>query len=302
MKAQCQQLIVLGCALLAACNASTPVQPSSGGSGDSPFAGTWVPSIVIDSCTGSHACIALDSTWSVLRLAAFGSGIRGSGYFAGRSFDVIGSVDSTGQLVITTHTTATFSLDELRLRPSPTGLTGTVRFTAAPMTVVGHITSAKHGALESTQSTAEGRWVGSSVVRECTFAGWTQCPYGTRLIELSLTQSGGTASGDLVMSNDDRYLIPVNGRFTASTLALSGAASRSYFGDTIQLRLVAWTSRTDAFGRMTGTFTLDQDIIGTGERLSVRYDAEMQDVYLLPGWFQLTTSRANAPIPDLYRQ
>src|SRR3954469_15237201 len=221
-----QQLIAIGCAFTAACGASTPVQPSSVSS-NSPFAGTWVPSIAIDSCTGSHACIALDTTWSVLRLAPQGSGIRGSGYFAGRSFDVNGSVDPTGELVITTPSTSRFSLDDLRVRVGSTGLTGTVRFRADPITVVGHITSANRGPLESTQLNAEGRWIGNSVIRACTFTGWTECPYQTRLIQLSLTQSGGTASGDLLMSNDDRYRIPVDGRFTASTLTLTGAASRS---------------------------------------------------------------------------
>jgi hypothetical protein len=98
------------------------------------------------------------------------------------------------------------------------------------------------------------------------------------------------------MSNDDRYRIPVDGRFTASTLTLAGAASRSAFGNTIQLRLVAWASQTDAFGRMTGTFTLDEDIIAPSQHGSAHFDSELRDTYLLPGWFQPTTYSANESV------
>jgi len=167
--------------------------------------------------------MAFDTTWSVLRLAPDGPGIHGSGYFLGMPFEVNGSVDSTGELVITTPSTPSFSLDELRLRAASTGLTGTVRFRAPPINIEGHITSAKRGPLESTQLTAEGTWNGNAVTRVCTFTGWRECPYLTRIFQLSLTQSGTTASGSLVMSGDERYRLPVDGRFTASTLTLAGA-------------------------------------------------------------------------------
>src|SRR5438105_12982734 len=94
MKTRYQRLIAIGYAFSAACGTSMPVTPSpAAAAGSSAFVGTWVPNIAIDSCTGSHACIALDSTWFVLRLAAEGSRIRGSGYVGGRSIDVDGAVD-----------------------------------------------------------------------------------------------------------------------------------------------------------------------------------------------------------------
>lgn len=228
--------IVFGAAIAAACG-TTPMQPSPTAA-NSAFAGTWVPTVLIDSCTGSHLCIALDTTWSVLRLAPDGPGIHGSGYFLGTPFEVNGSVDSSGELVIVTPSTPSFSLDELRLRAGSTGLTGTVRFKAPPITIEGHIASAKRGPLESTQSTAEGFWNGNGLTRVCTFTGWRECRYATRIFQLSLTQSGATASGSLQMSGDERYRLPVAGHFTASTLTLTGGVSRPYLDTTIQMRLI----------------------------------------------------------------
>jgi len=283
------QLIVVGSSLAVACGASTPVTPSAAAAaaaGSSAFVGTWVPNIAIDSCTGSHACIALDSTWFVLRLAAEGSRIRGSGYVGGTSMDVDGSVDPTGDLVITSPSTSAFSLDELRLRTGSTGLTGTLRYRSEPMTVQGHITSARRGPLEPTQLNAQGTWQGNSVVRSCTFIGLTACPLPNRIFRLSLAQSGATVSGNLDLDFTERFRIPVRGQLTASTLTLEGTASRLDFGNTLQLRLIAWTSHTDAFGRMTGTYTLEQELIQTNYRSSTHYESELQDVYMLPDWFQ----------------
>ena len=248
MKTRYQQLIAIGYAFSAACGTSMPVTPSpAAAAGSSAFVGTWVPNIAIDSCTGSHACIALDSTWFVLRLAAEGSRIRGSGYVGGRSIDVDGSVDPRGDLVITSPSTPAFSLDELRLRAGSTGLTGTLRYRSEPMTVQGHITSARRGPLEPTQLNAQGSWNGNSVVRSCTFIGLTACPLPNRIFRLSLAQSGATVSGNLDLDFTERFRIPVRGQLTASTLTLEGTASRPDFGSTLQLRLIAWTSHTDAF-------------------------------------------------------
>src|SRR5260221_7406380 len=123
------RLTLIGCALATACGASTPVAPTPPSPSGGAFAGTWVPTIGIDSCTGTLACIAFDSTWFVLRLAQDSSRITGSAYLAGKSFDVNGLVDANQDLVGSTPPTPTFSLDGLRVPAGPAGLTGTARYT-----------------------------------------------------------------------------------------------------------------------------------------------------------------------------
>lgn len=173
--------LVIVCGVVTACGATPPVSPSPN-AGDGAFTGTWVPTIAVDSCTGSHECIALDSSWFVLRLVQDGVRVHGSGYLAGKAFDVSASVDSSEQLAIATSASASFSLDELLLRVSPaSGLIGAIRYTSGPMTVRGHIGSAKRGRPESTQTNVQGTWIGNSVVRACTFSGWTECPLLSRI-------------------------------------------------------------------------------------------------------------------------
>jgi len=172
-----------------------------------------------------------------LRLAQDSSRITGSAYLAGKSFDVNGLVDSNQNLIVSTPPTPTFALDELRLHGGPAGLTGTVRYTGGPMTVQGHITSAKRGPLESTQLNVQGTWMGDSLVRSCTFTGLPNCPLLSRIFRLTLSQTGTTATGNLDLDVQERFRIPVRGTFSGGALSLAGAASVD--GGALQLRLVA---------------------------------------------------------------
>src|SRR5438128_1739015 len=166
----------------------------------------------------------------------------------------------------------------------------------------GHITSAKHGPLEPTLLNVQGTWMGDSLVRSCTLTGLTECPSLSRLFRLSLTHNGTSASGNLDLDASERFRIPVRGGFSASALTLEGVSSRQQAGGTFQQRLVAWTSRSDSFGRMNGTFTLEEESVSPDRRVVVHYESDLQDVYLIPDWFQpssLASIAAAAGPPSL---
>jgi len=275
-------LAAAGC-VIAACGSSMPESPSAP-SGRTTFGGSWVASIGIETCSGSHACIALDTSWFVLRLAQNGSEVHGVAYVAGNAVDVTGTVDPAGQLTLTTPPRPFFTLHELSLRADPTfGMTGTIHFTASSVTLRGHIASVKHGPLEPTQTTVQGTWVGSSLVRSCTYTGYRECPSLQRLFRLSMTQTGSLVSGNLEFDAQERFGVPVRGTFTSSVLTLDGAVARpTALGGVYQLRLLTWTSRSDAFGRMTGSFTYEEQLDQGEPRLSARYESDLVDVALLP--------------------
>jgi hypothetical protein len=71
---------------------------------------------------------------------------------------------------------------------------------------------------------------------------------------------------------------------------LSGTSNATQPANTIQMRVTAWTSRTDAFGRMNGTFTYEEEDLSPNSHNAVRYESELEDVYLLPDWLQLGAS------------
>lgn len=127
--------------------------------------------------------------------------------------------------------------------------------------------------------------------------------------KLSLTQAGATISGNLDVNASDRFRVPVVGLFAPSTLNFSGVTTRPQDAGTYQLRVSAWTSRSDGFGRMDGTFVLEEESVGPDYRYAARYNSELQDVYLLPDWLQLgaasarsfggSTRSSNVPAPLL---
>jgi hypothetical protein len=280
------QAVAMACGVAAAC--SSPPAAPTGAAAVGRFAGTWVPIVSIDSCSGSHECIALGDLWIVLRLAQDAAQVRGSGYVGGHAFDVNATVDSSGQMTITTPSKPSFSLDELSLQSNPaSGLSGTIRYTSGPSTVRGHINSARRGPLESTQTTVQGRWIGNSIVRSCSLSGLTECPRLSQLFGLSLSQNGGTTTGNLDLSLSEQFRVPVSGTFMSSVLTLGGASARPQIGGTYQQRITAWASRADAFGRMEGTFTLEEETVLPDHRALARYESDLQDVYLLPDWLDL---------------
>jgi hypothetical protein len=58
-------------------------------------------------------------------------------------------------------------------------------------------------------------------------------------------------------------------------------------------------SRSDAFGRMTGSFTYEEESVQPDHRKLAHYESDLQDVYLLPDWLSAgaTTVRSGAPEP-----
>ena len=283
---------VIGCAFAAACGA-TPLSPTAPTSSSGQFGGTWLPMVTIDSCTGTLTCIGYTHDWFALRLVQHGSVVTGSAYVGGRVFDVNAAVRANGELVIQTPPVATFSLDELSLHPADTGLTGTLRYTEAPMIVRAHVTSAKRGPLESTQVDVHGTWVGNSIARVCTFTLSPQCPLPARPFRLSLTQSGSMVSGNLDPSFEERFRVPVAGRFAASTLTLDGSATLE--SGQLQLHLITWNSHADSLGRMMGSFVLDEETILPDRRSTFHSESDLQDVYLLPDWFMVNTTSTRVP-------
>jgi hypothetical protein len=274
-----------------ACGGSSvqaPLAPSAG----TPFGGTWVLTIGVESCTGSHYCIALDSEWFALRLVQEHAHVRGVADVAGKAVDVIGTVDPAGQLALTSPSRDLFTLNELTVRADARlGMTGFIDYTASPVTLRGHIASAKRFPLEPTQTTVAGTWIVSAVVRRCTYSSfYTECPLPILGFKLSLNQSGTGVSGiiDSSYGTEERFQVPVRGAFTSSMLTLAG--TRTYemaSGATFQQRLLSWTTWSDPFGRMTGSFTYETESADVNRRVTVRYEAEIEDVYLLPPWFPL---------------
>jgi hypothetical protein len=290
--------LIAAYSLVAACGSSPPQSPAMPTS-RAPLTGTWAATIRVENCTGSPECIALDTSSFVMRLVQDGSDIHGSAYVAGASLDVNGAVDPSGLVKLTTRQRADFALRELSIRSDATlGLVGTIQYTAAPIAVRAQITSAKRGPLEPTLSLIQGTWVGNSSVRACTYTGWTECPRFSRLFRLSLQQSASAISGNLDFSFEERFRVPVRGAFS-SMLTLDGVSTRQEPGGTYQLRLLTWTSRSDAFGRMTGSFVYEEESVQPDHRNLARYESELQDVYLLPDWLpnDATAIRSSATQP-----
>lgn len=287
-------MIAAACGLVAGCGGSaleTPTSPGSAGA----FTGTWVPQVRVTSCTGSYECIAPPS-WFLLRLVHEGSGVRGAAVIRGRVADVTGTIDPSGNVAFTALPGASLTVYELSIRADSTvGITGTIHYSTAGLTLRGEITSAKRGPLEQTLSTIQGTWFGDSLVRACTFAGYTECPRAARLFRVSLQQSGTVLSGDFDFSLDQRFRVPVRGTLTASVLTLTGEATITFpTGGTYRLRLMTWTSRPDALGRMNGTFTYDEESVQVDSRRTARYESDLTDTYLFPDWFSPPESAVRA--------
>ena len=105
--------------------------------------------------------------------------------------------------------------------------------------------------------------------------------------QLSLTQSGAGVSGifDRSHGTEERFQMPVRGAISASMLTLDGTRTHEMdFGATFQQRLLSWATSSDPFGRMNGSFTYETESADVNGRVTVRYEAEIEDLYLLPPW------------------
>ena len=72
----------------------------------------------------------------------------------------------------------------------------------------------------------------------------------------------------------------------SQVLTFTGEATIAFpDGAAYRLRLMTWTSQSDALARMNGTFTYEEESFGADSRKTARYESELTDTYLFPDWF-----------------
>jgi hypothetical protein len=172
-------------------------------------------------------------------------------------------------------------------------LHGTIEFTiGAPVfgslpptayTRGGDLRTSVRGALTPVSSYA-GVWHGEYFVSACTPSGWPECHWarpGERyLLELRLSQSADVVTGTLLLSSTT---VPVQGTIAGGALTLVGEVTAGISGGSKSTRLVNWTGRRDAVGRLTGAFqVIDQTTGLSPEPMSMTYDAELVGVVFVP--------------------
>lgn len=252
-------------------------------------------------CTGGRNCFAQigsDRPY-VLALTQSGSEVTGVFMSDGAVIDVRGNVEAGGRLrlqaappsVVTdvsafTRFDATLTVEEAALRGTLEFTIGAPFFGSLPpgaYTRGGDIRSSVRDALTPISSYA-GQWRGEYLVRACIPVGWPECHWaqpGTRyVIELALTQSGDAISGTAVLSSKS---IPVQGVVSAGGLTLTGELTTAISGGTSNTRIVNWTSRRDAVGRLFGQFRASDETVGLSPApKSMTYDAELVGVVFVP--------------------
>lgn len=168
---------------------------------------------------------------------------------------------------------------DLRLDPSG-GLSGALEYTVVgtpelientgygAYTHTGQILYASRGALGTyvplAAASYEGAWEGRFFIESCAFTGWQQCyrevANEAHPFDLTLSRTGDELAGELRLSSTR---VPVTGRIDAAGLELQGTFLEAVSGGQSITRLIRWTSRVDACGRMNGTFTYARDYLGT---------------------------------------
>ena len=211
--------------------------------------------------------------------------------------DISGVAERDGTLVLAGTQGAVSNNDDIgkievirfaiRVTDDQAGLTGlleyTVRYSAAYESMVlsrsTEIVRAARAAPTALVPTFAGHWLGQWVVRSCSSAGSTFCyPFDlgyTLHFELILTQSGTSVSGTLSLAREQ---IPVTGTALGSTLTLEGSAQGASPGSAV--RLVAWSSTADKVGRMTGSFSFEEELVQPA--LTSEYSADLLTAALVP--------------------
>jgi hypothetical protein len=292
-------LLVLGVSL--SCGGQSPAPSPSPGSPPANFTGAWHGEYRVVTCTGARDCFAQIGSQRPYVLALIQSNSEVTGVFTsdGAVVDVRGNVGADGQLrlqaappSVVTGVSA-FTRFDATLTIEASELLGTLEFTVgAPFfgslpptayTRGGNIRSSVRDALTPSSSYA-GLWRGDYIVRTCAPVGWPEChwaqPGTSYVIELTLTQSGGAVTGTAVFSSKS---IPVQGVVSAGILTLTGDLATAISGGTNTTRLVSWTSRRDAVGRLSGQFHVADETVGLSPApMSTTYDAELVGVVLVP--------------------
>lgn len=147
-----------------------------------------------------------------------------------------------------------------------------IHYTAGAERSAGALTSASRVADPS--GTFEGTWRGRYLVRSCDAAGWSQCYSPTvgdvYQVELVLTQSGGLVTGTVWPDFSDgslpqyRYVIEASGNAAGNALTLTGTSERYPTNPNATRRLLAMSVVRDALGRLSGSFTWQEDFVGNG--------------------------------------
>ena len=283
--------LIASLAVLASCERSprSPAAPSLPSRGPTPFEGVWRLDYRMTECSGERHCVLHigQIRQVLLRLSRTGTTFDGVVTVFSYTVDVTGSLSADGELVLSGRRPSAISGDRemvirtLRLRPSITGLSGSIEYVlhGPPYSNIfgdvrhaGDITNAVRVPLDSAFDPTQfrGTWKGQFVVRDCSFVGWLWCyPHEADRVHsftLVLTQIGTEVTGELTILPST---IPVTGTVSGSTLELRGSASRVISGGTEDVRITSWSTRRDIVGRMTGTFgfTVEWPGIGDGTRL-----------------------------------
>ena len=268
---------------LSAAAAAIVVSVACGSAGQPPssletdFLGVWSGQYRIIRCFGDRHCPVGQTRSFFLRLSQAGSYVTGILGSDDLTADLSGTVGPTGDLTLTGWRPAASQFDargDLQVRrfvlrlSTGSGLAGTleyeVRFTAdqnrETYLIVRHadIVSAIRGTPQASVSSFRGNWRGRYIARGCTLVGLQDCDVvqlgQTYLFELPLTQVGATVSGMLTLPQNVNGSIPVRGTVTQDLLTLDGSARQVVSGGTQINRVTAFTTVTDGFGHMRGSF------------------------------------------------
>jgi hypothetical protein len=268
--------------LLISCSKS-PSAPSTPGS-VSAFAnyeGLWEGVLRHTYCDGRRSCDWFPySARFVLNLRQNGPSVSGILATSSMTAEVRGIVATSGassELLLTGITPApsdkadvgTIDVTRLVLRQDVGRLLGSIEYTStpAPGSLVGRhygVATLRYAAdvlaTSRVSPPSQGytaRWIGWSVVRECTTTG-RYCdprPVGESAnVDLALQQDGDEITGHF-----GRGWMPVRGTVSGGTLRLDGFIT-SHLSET---RLSDFTARIDEFGRLRGTFTYAFSYLGS---------------------------------------
>jgi hypothetical protein len=273
--------------------------------------GVWRGQYRITSSSGDRHCYCVGQTRSFfLRLTQIG--LQVVGVLGGDEIiavDLSGVVTRTEEVTLTGFKPAAGAFDAygeihvtrfvVRLS-APTGLAGTLEWVVVftsdhnretnMISTTAEILNATRTSEFPSASSLEGHWKGRYIVRGCLLAGWTFCreqQHQTYTFHLSLTQTGATVSGILTLIQGFSGRMPVNGITAAGALTLDGSVTQQVSGGTEVVRIVAWTTRRDGIGHMSGSFQFIREIHRTvpslaGQVWSQTIDAQLVSVVLVP--------------------
>src|SRR5262245_50713137 len=277
-----RRLIGVTLLLVAACGRG-PSSPSAGTASPVPapmtfadFSGLWTAQYRITACDWERHCVLYTGTERPfnLRLVQSGAHVRGLFVDGGAVADIEGDVSTDGTLMMTgykppaTPRDGSLRITELRVRlgaaPDLVGQFTYENRTASQysylglgMKATGEIVSASRSSLSSFSSTVEGTYRGRFAVRSCAPLSTHCYPDETDDVVdviLTVTTPDGALSATFQRGGTR---IPLRGTFSGRTLDLAGETTTPQSGGDTLNRITNWRASIDEFGRMSGTFHLD---------------------------------------------